>query len=520
MKPNTIVQFWNTPNLPEDISKLVATWKAQNPSMEHKLFSYDTALQFIAEHYGAEIQNLFESAALPAMQSDIFRVAYCLKMGGFYIDCGTRCNAPIDPLLSDDLLFLVRKWHGGIWNGAIGCNAGHPALEWIWDRIIQNLKTRSSNDVWKLTGPLSFNQMVESKEFEGTVNVVEQPETKPYFDIVNELEHKKKHWSKVQEKQSVFKDEVASNNDLNRHEQASTANIGSSEMSAKHNASSASVVTGLNAEQGKIEGEVEGSVECKVEIAGGFERQDVCRLIVNISNLVLSTGIVASFPLIINKRGNRAEVEFYESKPNRHFPLSQFISSGNNGATDYMLIMPEQMGSNTFYKLSSNDQADLITILSQLNIALLKGQFTVKDNVNVGNASNWCKAVEQLILSFTEVKTDASVSRISQGEASIIVKNLALSSDTKQEDNTLVLCGSALVEKKSEAQHFTLSLRADSNVNAVTSIELDNAALLPNKTQLLHTVASSLHKTNLNDKVLSYSLERWYYALQKFSKDD
>lgn len=509
MKPNTIVQFWNTSDLPEDISKLVATWKAQNPSMEHKLFSYETARQFIAEHYGAEIQNLFESAALPAMQSDIFRVAYCLKMGGFYIDCGTKCNASITPLLSDDALFLVRKWHGGIWNGAIGCRAGHPALEWIWNRIIQNLKARNSNDVWKLTGPLSFNQMVESKAFEDTVNVVEQPATKPYFDIVNELEHKKKHWSKVQEKQSVFKDSVTASNDFNGHEQTTLA--------AEHDAPSAQTETGLNAEKGGIEGVVEGKVECKVEIAGGFEREDVSRLIVNINNVVLSTGVVASFPLIINRRGNRTEVEFYEPKPNRHFPLSQFIASGNNGVTDYMLVMPEQMGSNAFYKLSSNDQADLITILTQLNIALLKEQFALKDNVNVGKTSNWCKAVEQLISGFTEAKKEVSVSRFSQNEASVVVKNLALLSDTKQEDNVLVLCGNALVDEKSEPQRFTLSLRADSNVNAVTSAELDNAALLPNKTQLLHAVGSSLHKTNLNGKVLSYSLERWYYALQKFS---
>ncbi len=517
MKPNTIVQFWNTPNLPEDISKLVATWKAQNPSMEHKLFSYETARQFIAEHYGAEIQNLFESAALPAMQSDIFRVAYCLKMGGFYIDCGTRCNAPIEPLLSDDLLFLVRKWHGGIMNGAIGCSAGHPALEWIWNRIIQNLKARNSNDVWKLTGPLSFNQMVESKAFEDTVNVVEQPETKPYFDIVNELEHKKKHWSKVQEKQSVFKDSVTASNDFNGHKQTTTANTDSPELATEHNAPSARVGTGLNAEQGKTEGKVEGNVECKVEIAGGFEREDVSRLIVNINNVVLSTGVVASFPLIINRRGNRTEVEFYEPKPNRSFPLSQFIASGNNGVTDYMLVMQEQMGSNAFYKLSSNDQADLITILTQLNIALLKEQFALKDNVNVGKTSNWCKAVEQLISGFTEAKTEESVSHFSQNEASIVVKNLALFSDTKQEDNVLVLCGNALVDEKSEPQRFTLSLRADSNVNAVTSVKLDDAALVSNKTQLLHAVGSSLHKTNLNGKVLSYSLERWYYALQKFS---
>ena len=292
MKPNTIVQFWNTPGLPEDISKLVATWKAQNPSMEHKIFSYDSALQFIAEHYGPEIQNLFESAALPAMQSDIFRVAYCLKMGGFYIDCGTKCNASIEPLLSDDLLFLVRKWHGGIWNGAIGCNAGHPALEWIWGRIIQNLKARNSNDVWKLTGPLSFNQMVDSKEFEDIVNVVEQPATKPYFDIVNELEHKKKHWSKEQEKQSVFKDKAAAPSGISDNNRAAQPVIVNSKRVTTADSPATQVDTGPK------------TARCEVEIAGGFERDNVSRLIVNISNVVLSTGIVASFPLIINKRGS------------------------------------------------------------------------------------------------------------------------------------------------------------------------------------------------------------------------
>jgi len=331
------------------------------------------------------------------------------------------------------------------------------------------------------------------------------------------LSTKKKHWSKVQEKQSVFKDSVTASNDFNGHKQTTTANTDSPELATEHNAPSARVGTGLNAEQGKTEGKVEGNVECKVEIAGGFEREDVSRLIVNINNVVLSTGVVASFPLIINRRGNRTEVEFYEPKPNRSFPLSQFIASGNNGVTDYMLVMQEQMGSNAFYKLSSNDQADLITILTQLNIALLKEQFALKDNVNVGKTSNWCKAVEQLISGFTEAKTEESVSHFSQNEASIVVKNLALFSDTKQEDNVLVLCGNALVDEKSEPQRFTLSLRADSNVNAVTSVKLDDAALVSNKTQLLHAVGSSLHKTNLNGKVLSYSLERWYYALQKFS---
>ncbi|GFD94475.1 hypothetical protein KUL156_46680 [Alteromonas sp. KUL156] len=507
MKPNTIVQFWNTPDLPEDISKLVATWKAQNPSMQHKLFSYDSALQFIAEHYGTEIQNLFEVAALPAMQSDIFRVAYCLKMGGFYIDCGTRCNASIEPLLTDDLLFLVRKWHGGIWNGAIGCNAGHPALEWIWNRIIQNLKARNSNDVWKLTGPLSFNQMVESKEFDGVVNVVEQPSTKPFFDIVNELEHKKKHWSKVQEKQSVFKDKASSNDGLNGAKKTTTANTDSTE----YNAYSAQIDTGLNSEKGKV--------ECEVEIAGGFERENVSRLIVNVRNVVLSTGIVASFPLIVNRRGNRVEVEFYAPKPNRHFPLSQFIVSGNNSVTDYMLLMPEQIESNTFFKLSSKDQTDLITLLTQLHIALSKRQFAMKDDVSVGSISKWCSSVEHLILRFTEEKTKDNVGSLSQTDGQVVVKNLALPENKEQEENVLLLSGNAVIDNKLKPQPFTLKLNADNRVNTVTSIELDNAELLANKTHLLNAVASSLHKTNRNNKVLSFSLERWFYALQKYIKE-
>lgn len=507
MKPNTIVQFWNTPDLPQDISKLVATWKEQNPSMEHKLFSYDTALQFIAEHYGPEIQNLFESAALPAMQSDIFRVAYCLKMGGFYIDCGTKCNAPIAPLLSADSLFLVRKWHGGIWNGAIGCNAGHPALEWIWERIIQNLKARNSNDVWKLTGPLSFNQMVDSKEFEDIVNVVEQPATKPYFDIVNELEHKKKHWSKEQEKQSVFKDKAAAPSDISDNNRAAQPVIVKSKRVTTADSPATQVDTGPK------------TARCEVEIAGGFERDNVSRLIVNISNVVLSTGVETSFPLIINKRGSRAEVEFYEPKPNRRFPLSQFIVSGNNGVTDYMLVMPEQVGGNAFYKLSSNDQADLITILTQLHIALSTEQFTVKNNVNVGSVSDWCRSIEQLILGFTDAKTKEIVSSFSESEINVVVKNLALLNNSEQEENVLVLGGDAVIDNKLQPQPFILKLHADNRVNAVMSVELDNAILLSNKAKLLHAVGNSLHKTNRNGKVLSYSLERWYYALQKFSKE-
>ncbi|MEP1871729.1 MAG: glycosyltransferase, partial [Paraglaciecola sp.] len=113
MIPKVIVQFWNTESIPEDVTELMATWQQQNPDFRHLIFTHEQAASFIEVQFGTAIKSLYLSAALPAMQSDIFRVAYCLAKGGFYIDAGTRCMASLVPNLPDngDLL-LMRKWHG------------------------------------------------------------------------------------------------------------------------------------------------------------------------------------------------------------------------------------------------------------------------------------------------------------------------------------------------------------------------------------------------------------------------
>lgn len=505
MTPNTIVQYWNTPELPKDIAELVGTWKAFNPSMEHKLFSYEDACAFIGQYYNSEVESLFKLAALPAMQSDIFRVAYCLKMGGFYVDCGIKCKAPIQPLISNDLLFLVRKWHGGIMNGAIGCRAGHPALEWIWNRILQNLKERNSNDVWRLTGPLSFNQMVESGEFESSLSIVEQANTKPFFDIVNELEHKKKHWSKEQEKQSVFSDEtvseethVSQKNDSVRENNTSFPNSEVKSFTAKNSDSTANF---------------------QVIISGGFVKENVSRLIMNVSGIVLTSGEAKQFPIILNKRGNRTEVEFYGPLPHRHFPLHQFVISGNNGVTDYMLVMPESNENNAFYKLSATDQGDLITILMQLHMAFSKQQVSFESNAteaNTGGIEMWCQAIEKLIAGLSEVKTKEVLNSASLiANISIAVKKLATDASTIS-NNELALSGAAKLEGATQPLAFTVFFSADSTVSKVLSVKVDSPELRPYTTELARAIANKLHKTDCKNKVPHYSLERWYYAIQSF----
>lgn len=506
MKPNTIVQFWNTPDLPEDISRLVGTWKANNPSMEYKLFSYKEALDFIGEYYGSKIQSLYKSAALPAMQSDIFRVAYCLKMGGFYIDCGVKCNSSIEPLLSSDSLLLVRKWHGGIWNGAIGCNAGHPALAWIWDRIIQNLKERNSNDVWKLTGPLSFNQMVESQEFATSVNVFEQRNTKPFFDIVNDLEHKKKHWSKEQETRSVFLDEV----------ETAVSNV--SQLKSASSGSSAPT-TSLNRELVGVVNDVDTS-NCEVVVSGGFEKEQVSRLVLNVSNMVLFSGVTQRFPIIINKRGKRSEVEFYAPTQHRQFPLQKFVNSGNNGVTDYMLVMPEQTRNNAFYKLSTADQASLIAILRQLQSAFSKQHFSFENDASetsVGSIEMWLAIIEELVSGLCLAKTKEVAKESVSITTKVLVQKLTLITNSEVATNELKLRGDVLIEGFSQPSTFEVLFMADNLVSKVLSVSVNKLELKPHTAELVQAIAKQLHKTNCRGLTPSFSLERWYYAMCSFN---
>ena len=206
MIPRTLVQFWNTPDMPSAIEALVDSWRTANPAFEHRLFDRDAARAYIAEHHGERCAGLFASASLPAMQSDIFRIAFCLHEGGVYADAASRCERGIDSLLGEDeRLVLMRKWHGGVCNGFIAAPAGHPSLELIWQRIVANMSARSIPDVWRATGPGLYNSPDVIGD-ESLVRVEEQAVLKGWLDLVNELSHKKEgqHWSERQQGMDIY----------------------------------------------------------------------------------------------------------------------------------------------------------------------------------------------------------------------------------------------------------------------------------------------------------------------------
>jgi mannosyltransferase OCH1-like enzyme len=208
MVPNKLIQYWDKLPTPKDIEELRLTWPTHNPRIDCEIFDFEKAQQFILSEYGSEISALFSIAAIPAMQSDIFRLAYILAKGGIYVDMATRCKASIAPLLDNPKrVVLMRKWHGGICNGIVIAAKENPIILSIWEQVLDNIQNRRYDNVWKATGPFLYNITVKKEEDENNYSIYPQEQLTQYFELVNDLEHKKKaHWSDVQKNQNIYLD--------------------------------------------------------------------------------------------------------------------------------------------------------------------------------------------------------------------------------------------------------------------------------------------------------------------------
>lgn len=222
MIPKVIVQYWDQEVIPDDVSSLMLSWKRQHSGYEYVLFNKTSARSFIKKNCGKEGLSIFDAANIPAMRSDIFRLAYILHHGGVYIDAATKSVACIDCFIKkNDQLYLMRKWHGGIWNGFIAAAAFHPVLKEVWNQVVSNVKVKRSNDVWAVTGPGVFNEIVGNAEkYNSLITVANQRDVKKFFLLINDLEHKgSNHWSKVQKKQSIFREKQEKREENNLRKQ-------------------------------------------------------------------------------------------------------------------------------------------------------------------------------------------------------------------------------------------------------------------------------------------------------------
>ena len=206
-----LIQYWDDSSPPGLMLTRMRCWQDSHPDLRYTRFDRASAADWIGAVYGHRIENDFLQLRLPAMQADVFRVAFLLEWGGVWVDAATHCLAPLStwlPLHSG--LTLLRRPHQqppAVCNGLMHAGApGHPLLAAAWQRICEVIAARRSGRVYRLVGPGLFRELLESGRHRDGVIVLPSAslESAIRFGSSSEAVGADQHWSQRQQSESLY----------------------------------------------------------------------------------------------------------------------------------------------------------------------------------------------------------------------------------------------------------------------------------------------------------------------------
>jgi hypothetical protein len=187
----TIIRYWHSEDVPEEIAALLAGFDEQNPDLHQLVFHEASAERLIAAHFGAREVAAFRACAVPAMQADYFRCCAVHSLGGVYADADLRCVGALSTLvddldggqlvgwrrmpgrfadlgMSDEAIFGPTDRVGPYrWleNGFFAFpSPGHPFLELAVEMMTAHIESRATENLFAATGPGVFTSLYLLRE--------------------------------------------------------------------------------------------------------------------------------------------------------------------------------------------------------------------------------------------------------------------------------------------------------------------------------------------------------------------
>ena len=160
-----LYQYWEEPQPPQEVELWTSGFRRDNPECVYHLYNHETALEFIAQHYGVDHLSAFQACAVPAMQADYFRLCALLATGGIYVDADLQSRQPLSGLISQAEQALMFNFGGILNNGLMMFrSANHPFLAACLDLATSNIIHRRFNTAFMSMGPGVINAVRASVE--------------------------------------------------------------------------------------------------------------------------------------------------------------------------------------------------------------------------------------------------------------------------------------------------------------------------------------------------------------------
>ncbi len=152
--PHTIMQYWDGPYPPPDVTELMEGWRTTHPRFTHTQINDEEAQSFLRQHFVPPVLQAYQRCTELAQKSDLFRLAYLFIKGGFYIDADDRCLAPLPNVMPQAAtLVLYQEEYGTVGNNFIAAVPRHPVLGAALGHLVTAVNRGDRDLLWLASGP-------------------------------------------------------------------------------------------------------------------------------------------------------------------------------------------------------------------------------------------------------------------------------------------------------------------------------------------------------------------------------
>ena len=131
------------------------------PHHEHRFMVTQEREEFIRTSFAPEVFEAYKQLQIGAAQADLWRLLVLQRYGGVYMDIDAHLVWPLHCSIPPEATELyLRIKTGEISNYFIASAPNNPRLQRVIDKVIQNIRERSSDNVYNLTGPGVFNEVL------------------------------------------------------------------------------------------------------------------------------------------------------------------------------------------------------------------------------------------------------------------------------------------------------------------------------------------------------------------------
>lgn len=202
--PKTIWQtnFTDKVTLPVYVNYLFNRIMA--PGYEYRFMITESRRDFVSTFYPKEL-SYYKSLQIGAAQADFWRLLVLNKFGGVYLDIDAHLVWPLGDILGNEEELYIITGRKELSNYFIASRAGNDNLKIMIDKIVDNIDTESSENVFYLTGPGVFQECLEQTvvptvSYRYAVN--QGSFTNEYFQYVDKPEGK---WNKQQRNTNIIR---------------------------------------------------------------------------------------------------------------------------------------------------------------------------------------------------------------------------------------------------------------------------------------------------------------------------